>query len=419
MRLELITTGSELLLGRVTNTHQQWLGRQLADIGYSLTRQTTVPDTGDAIAAAVKEALSRSEVVLTTGGLGPTGDDLTRDAIAASLNRPLEEDRRVLEHLRHYFQRRNLVMPDAVRVQALVPQGALVLMNQFGTAPGLAIEPRSGRYLLMLPGPPRELRPMFSDQGLPWLQSTALPPRKDFSCLTLRLTGLGESEVEKRLTLRLQPLTRRGLNVGFCARPGAVDVRFVSEGVLAVELTAEAAGLARALFSDYIYGTENQSLEEVVLDLLRIAGKTLALAESCTGGFLAHSLTDVPGASEALESGLVTYTNAAKVRWAGVSENTLKQFGAVSRQTALEMAAGVREAAGADFGIGVTGIAGPAGGTDDKPVGTVFLALADRRSVKALERHFPTDRETFKRLTLREAFDWLRKELIRAKNPAD
>mgnify|MGYP003872840951 CR=1 FL=1 len=417
MRIELVNTGNELMLGRVLNTHQQWLCRQLADRGWVVQRQTAVPDTGPAIREAAREALSRAEVVITTGGLGPTSDDLTRDLIAQLLGRPLREDAETLAAIARYFARRNRAQPPSTRVQAQVPEGATVLRNRFGTAPGLVLETAPGQFgpggalLIMLPGPPRELRPMFLDQVLPLLRQRCTAGAA-FSCRTLRTTGLGESRVEEIIAPPLAPLVREGLELGYCARPGEVDLRFAARGANAAELTEQAAQIARRLIPYHIYGAEDETLEQVVVQLLTKRGEKLSLAESCTGGLIAHRLTNVPGASAVFWGGWMTYANEAKMSQVGVNPATLAAHGAVSEAVACEMAMGARARGGTDWGLAVTGIAGPAGGSPEKPVGTVFIALAGPAGVRHCHFLNAFDRETFKNVTSQQALDLVRRGLL-------
>ena len=419
MIVELINTGSELMLGRVLNTHQQWLCRQLADLGYVVARQVAVPDTGSDIEQAVREALARADLVITTGGLGPTSDDLTRDWIAQLLRRELREDAAVLAHIRHYFASRKRPMPERTRVQALVPEGATVLPNPYGTAPGLAMEVRPNPFradakptwLVMLPGPPRELRPMFADSVVPLLRRV-LPLASGFVCRTLRTTGIGESVVQEKIGGPLQRLVEGGLDLGYCARPGQVDVRLAAQGAVAEQRVREAEAVVRELLGPFIYGAEDEDLETVIVRLLTERKLTLALAESCTGGYIANGVTNVPGASAVLLAGLVTYSNAAKQRFLGVQADTLARHGAVSEAVAREMAEGTRRQTQADYALSVTGIAGPSGGTPDKPVGTVFIGLASP-SGTVVERQFnPYDRETFKQVTTQQALDLLRRTML-------
>ena len=419
MEIELITIGTELLLGQVLDTHQQWLGQRLADSGYTLSRQVTVPDNGPAICGAVQTALGRADLVITTGGLGPTSDDVTRGLLADLLARPLGPDASVAAHIEGFFERHNRPMPGSVLVQAQVPEGAVVFPNEHGTAPGLAIEAspnpfRAGggsAWLIMLPGPPRELRPMFDDQVLPFINKY-LPLEKEFHCRTLRSLGIGESMVEEMLLGPLQPLMDRGLELGFCARIGQVDIRLSGIGPGMSAIIAEAEAAIRAAIDKQIYGTDDETIEQVVVGQLIATGETLAVAESCTGGFLGHHITNVPGASAIFAGGVLAYSNAMKQKLLGVKKSTLAEHGSVSKPVAIEMAEGALTVSGADHALSVTGIAGPGGGTPDKPVGTVWLGMASRGGRPlAIRKFHPYDRETFKHATVHQALELLRRRL--------
>jgi nicotinamide-nucleotide amidase len=421
VNLELVNTGSELMLGRVLNTHQQWLCRQLADRGWTVTRQVAVPDTGPDILGAVREALTRSDLVLTTGGLGPTSDDITRDLIAELLQRPLHEDASVLENIRSFFTSRNRPMPERTRLQALVPEGATVIPNAYGTAPGLAmhIAPNPFRagseaWLIMLPGPPRELRPMFSTQVLPLLHS-ACPPPEPFTCLTLRSTGVGESVVEERIAHRLDPLLQEGLELGYCARSGEVDVRLAARGPARETIVRSAERIVREQLDAHLYGTEDDTLEAAVIRTFSAHKLTLSVAESCTGGLISHRLTNVPGASAVFLGGCTTYADRAKQHFLGVPADLIAMNGAVSEPVARAMAEGARKQFATDYAVSVTGIAGPGGGSDAKPVGTVFLGLAGPAGTRTVRAYNPFDRGTFKLVTSQQALEMLR----RAALPAD
>ena len=419
MIVELINTGTELLLGRTLNTHQQWLCRRFADLGYTVSRQVCVPDTGPAIEQAVREALARADLIIATGGLGPTSDDLTRELIAQLLDRQLREDPAILGELHQFFAVRKRPMPERNRVQALVPEGATVLANPHGTAPGLAVEVRPNRFreggksswLVLLPGPPRELRPMFDDTVVPLLRRV-LSPAGVVVCRTLRTTGVGESSVQAKIGAPLQSLVEQGLELGYCAHPGRVDVRLAARGKAAEGLVRAAEAAVRAELGTWIFGEEDDELEAVVIRLLMEREATLAVAESCTGGCLAHRLTNVPGASAVFLAGLVTYSNEAKQKILGVSAETLAEQGAVSEAVAREMAEGARQQIRATYALSATGIAGPTGGTSAKPVGTVFLGLAGPFPT-VVERNFnPCDRDTFKQITTQQALELLRRRLV-------
>jgi nicotinamide-nucleotide amidase len=416
VNIELINTGSELMLGRVLNTHQQWLCRQLADLGVPIQRQVGVSDTAEAIARAVREGLERADLVITTGGLGPTSDDLTRDALARMLGRPLRLDPTVLRHISEFFAQRQRPMPESTRVQAMIPEGAIVLHNAFGTAPGLLIETRPAQaggcpqLLVMLPGPPRELRPMFTNQVAPILRG-CYPGLSGLVCLTLKTTGLGESMVEERIAGSLESLVSRGLELGYCARVGEVDVRLAARGDQAKQLVGEAEAIVRGLLGGLVFGVNEESLEQIVVRELAARRQTLCTAESCTGGMLANRITNVPGASAVFWGGVVSYANEAKQDFLGVQAALLAEHGAVSEPVVLAMAEGARLRCRTDYALSVTGIAGPDGGTEAKPVGTVFIALATKHGCAARRFHNPLDRETFKWVVSQQALDMLRQSL--------
>jgi nicotinamide-nucleotide amidase len=420
MVIELINTGSELMLGRVLNTHQQWLCRQLADLGLVVSRQVAVADSGRDIEAAVREALARADLVVTTGGLGPTSDDITRDLIAQMLGKKLKEDGSAMAHIQQFFDVRKRTMPERTRVQALVPEGAIVLPNPHGTAPGLAMEvsPNPFRqakpsWLIMLPGPPRELRPMFTTSVVPLLER-CWPAYERYVCRTLRTTGIGESMVQEKIGNTLEPLVAGGLDLGYCARPGQVDVRIAARGAAAERIVSDAEAIVRQHLEKHIFGLEDEELEEVVIRMLTSRKETLAVAESCTGGCISNRLTNVSGASAVLLAGLVTYSNAAKQKFLGVAAETLAQHGAVSEPVGREMAEGARREADSDYALSVTGIAGPSGGTPEKPVGTVFIGLAGPFKTIVVKNLNPYDRETFKQVTAQQALDLLRRKLLKA-----
>ena len=402
------------MLGQVLNTHQQWIGRQLVESGYVVSRQVAVGDAARDIQQAVREALSRADLIITTGGLGPTSDDLTRDLIAELLGKKLREDPAVLADIESFFTLRKRPLPAKVGVQALVPEGALVLHNRHGTAPGLAVEVRPNPFrnwgapswLVLLPGPPRELRPMFGDQVLPLIREK-LPLRDLFLSRTLKTTGLGESMVEEKIAGPLRPLLEAGLELGYCARTGEVDLRLAARGNGAADRIAQAEQHIRGLLGRHVFGEGDEQLETVIVRALTARKQTLALAESCTGGCIANRITHVPGASAVFLCGWVSYSNEAKQKFLGVRAETLQQHGAVSEPVVREMAEGARRQSGADYALAVTGIAGPGGGSPDKPVGTVFIALASDRHAFVLNPVNHYDRETFKSVTSQQALELL------------
>ena len=407
MILEVINTGSELLLGNTVNTHLSFLGQELFPLGLRIARQVTVPD-GDEIRTALIESLARADIILVTGGLGPTTDDITREISAELFGLPLIEDESVWKSIQDRFARRGLQMTPRNRRQAQVPRGATVLVNPNGTAPGLYLQHTvagATRHLFLLPGPPRELRPMFQNVVAPILKDL-VPGGAKVQSRRWLVVGLGESMVESIVGEAL--LAIPGLELGYCARPGSVEVRCIGD---AKALEAAAAVILEKLPTQ-LAGEGGEALEDLVVHTLIAQGKTLAAAESCTGGLLANKITNVPGASEVFLAGYVTYADEAKTHTLGVPADLIAQHGAVSSQVAQAMAEGALRESGATFALATTGIAGPGGGTPEKPVGTVFIALAIRDAVTQVVKHaYPTDRETFKNLTVQAALDMLRKVL--------
>jgi nicotinamide-nucleotide amidase len=403
---ELVNTGTELLFGSVVNTHLAFLGQQLFSLGLRISRQTTVPD-GYAIRDAILEAAPRCQLILITGGLGPTTDDVTREIVAELTGRSLEYDETIFAKIRERFEKRGLKLTDPISRQAYVPKGAQVLPNDHGTAPGLYV-PATAKlpHLILLPGPPRELRPMFDQYATPLIRT--LVGTTDLTAAVFKTVGLGESLAQELIGADLAAI--EGLELGYCARIGELDLRLI--GFL--ESVLRGTQIVRARLSDHIVSEDGSELEAVVVRLLSQQGATIAVAESCTGGLLANRFTNVPGASAVFLEGNVTYSNAAKTRTLGVSTELLNRVGAVSKEVALAMAEGARARTGTTYALSTTGIAGPDGGTPEKPVGTVFVGLAAADGPSQVESlFFPTDRATFKQMVTQSALDLLRKRLLR------
>lgn len=407
MRIEIINTGSELLLGTTLNTHGAWMGTELIKLGLRVQQQTTVPD-GDAIIQAMTEALGRSDAVIVTGGIGPTSDDITREAAAEVLGVDLIIDEAALRSLEAFFAQRDRVMAEDNKKQALNPVGADILPNPHGTAPGIYAPPRmSGDRLcalFLLPGPPGEMKPMFNNEVVPRLKALT-EVQEDHHMQVLKFTGIGESDFHAQLDEEL--LAIPNLEVGYCARPSEVDLRLIGP----TDSIVRAADLAVTAFPHECFSHTDESLEEVVVKLLMERGKKLSLAESCTGGRIASRITDVSGASQVFTHGFVTYSNQAKQQLIGVNENTLETYGAVSKEVAIAMAEGALARSRADIAVSVTGIAGPTGGSEYKPVGTVWIGLATPTKRMAIKKFHPHGREFFKQATSQNALDLIRREL--------
>lgn len=409
MRIEILNTGTELLLGNTVNTHAAWFGRELFGLGLRIERQSTVPD-GEAIREAMIESLERADVLIVTGGLGPTSDDLTREIAAEVLGLELIEDEAAMRSLEAFFAKRGKPMAESNRKQALIPVGADVLPNAQGTAPGVYIPPRqngrSGCAVFLLPGPPRELYPMFHDEvphrlrALSGIETSPL-------CLSLKFTGIGESDFHQAVDAQLAVI--EDLEFGYCAHIGEVDLRLIGSPYA----LAAARSLVLSHFEACLISDDGSSLEEVVVRLLRDRGMTLATAESCTGGLISNRITDVPGASAVFTHGFITYANEAKTQMLGVPEELIASHGAVSEAVACRMAAGALEVGGADIAIAVTGIAGPDGGTEEKPVGTAWIGVAVKgKEVRAFRVYHPRNRHDFKLAVSQSALEAVRREMV-------
>jgi nicotinamide-nucleotide amidase len=412
MRVHVINTGTELLLGHVLNTHLTFIARELFPLGLRVERQLTVPD-GAAIREAMAASLKEAEIVFVTGGLGPTTDDITREAAAELFGIAMHRDEKVAEAIKLRLRTRGFPMTDRILRQADVPDGAEVLPNANGTAPGLYLRrngARSPRHLFLLPGPPRELEPMFRRSVLPALveiNKGAIAPQ----VRTFRIACVGESVVEAAVGPQLLALPE--VELGYCSRPGEVDVRVIGPAAT----LEEADKIIKGAFAQQLYTTGDEDLEEVVVRLLAIRKQTLAVAESCTGGALANRITNVPGSSAVFLAGFVTYANDAKAEILRVTKTTISTQGAVSEAVARQMADGALARTNADYALATTGIAGPGGGSDEKPLGTVYIALAAAGAETSVHRRrFMTDRSSFKQLTTETALELLRERLVSAEN---
>ena len=412
MQAEILAVGEELLAPGRVETNSLYLTEKLAAVGVPVGFRGIVGDEEGRIAAAIRHALERSELVLVSGGLGPTADDRTRDAACQALGISMRLDEEILEGLRKRFAKRGIEMPEVNRRQAMVPEGATVLENRRGTAPGLFIETLQGRILVLLPGPPRELEPMFDEQVRPRLRGVA--GDVFYRIRKLWVAGLPESSVEQKIVSTYQayenPLTT------ILAAPGQVEIRLTARersAAAADALNEELAAKLRAILGEHVFSEWEESLEAVVGSLLLDAGMRIAVAESITGGLIAHRITQVSGASRYFDTGFVTYSNESKTALLGVAPDLFRRVGAVSEEVALAMARGALERASADIALSVTGIAGPTGGSDEKPVGLVYIGLATRASARAERRQFPGERRQVKRWTAQTALDLVRLELLR------
>jgi len=391
MTAEIIAIGDELLIGQVVNTNASWLGEQLSRAGVPVRFMTAVGDDGDDIRACLKLACARAEFIIATGGLGPTHDDITKKVVTDFFEAgPMAQDEKVLAHIRNIFTRRNIPMSPVNEEQALVPRKAKVLWNANGTAPGLLFE-KNGRYCAVLPGVPFEMKAITTSELLPFLQERA--DGQIIRHRTVKTFGIAESNLAEKLA----PIAEieRHCKLAFLPSYFGVNLRISVSGRASGEVEQRVAAAEKIILAKagkYVYGYDDDSLEEVVGRRLKEKGVTLALAESCTGGLLAHRLTNVSGSSEYFLRGYVTYSNTAKIELLGVPEEIIAQHGAVSEPCALAMAAGVKKMSRSDYGVAITGIAGPSGGTAEKPVGTVWIGLATPQRVSAKHFLFMNDR---------------------------
>ena len=409
MRAALLNTGTELLLGDVHDAHLAFIAREILPLGLRFEERRTVGDT-EAIRHTLAELFPSCEILFVTGGLGPTGDDITREMVADLLALELRQSPELLASLRQRLRVRGIRWTSGIARQADVHMGAEVLPNQNGSAPGLYlranINPRiQSPHLFLLPGPPRELQPMFRAFVAPILRSI-VPASVLVERRLYKIADKGESLLEEAIGDRV--LAIQGIELGYCARPGEVDVRIVGKSK-AIE---QADAVIRSTLGSSIFSAADETLEQVIVKLLTQRNQTLAVAESCTGGLVANRITNVPGASEVFLAGYVCYSNQAKINMLDVDAQLIEKHGAVSEQVARALAEHARVCARSDYALATTGVAGPGGGSPDKPVGTVYIALAasDETIVKKL--FFPTDRETFKQIATQAALELLRRKLL-------
>lgn len=408
MIAEIVSVGTELLMGQVVNTDAQFIAQRLAPLGFQVFYHTTVGDNVKRLTAVVHQAVERSDVVVFTGGLGPTDDDLTKETVAAALGLTVELIPEEAERLKKHFETRGYVFTPNNLKQASFPKSAIILPNAFGTAPG-CIMTAENKTAILLPGPPRELFPMFQNHVMPYLEK--LSGNKLYS-RELRIFGKGESTITYELRDIIE--TQTNPTVAPYVKTGEVSLRVTA----LCQNEAEGEQLARPMISeiisrlgDIVYSTVGESLPETCARMLTDDGQTLAIAESCTGGLVASELVAIPGCSKFLLEACVTYSDAAKVSRLGVRQETLDQFGAVSEQCAREMAEGMRKISGADYALATTGYAGPDGGTEENPVGTVYIALARPGETLVKRISLFGDRARIREIATLHAFDLLRRKL--------
>ncbi|MCI5598394.1 MAG: competence/damage-inducible protein A [Ruminococcus sp.] len=408
MKAEIIAVGTELLLGDILNSDAQYLSKQLSSLGIEMYHQSVVGDNAKRLEEVLAEAFSRSDLVITSGGLGPTEDDLTKETGCKYFGKKLVEDKKALEMLKDYFARINRKMTENNFKQALVPEGSIVLYNNNGTAPGIIIDD-NGKILVMLPGPPRELNPMFEQYVKPYL---AAKQEYIFVSRVLRVSKIGESTTEYLLRDLIDNQTNP--TIATYVKNIEVIVRLTAKAKNEEEANKLIDPVAEEIYKrlgNNLYAEGDTTISEVVCKKLLEKNITVAVSESCTGGLLSKTFTDIAGISQIFMEGAVTYSNDAKMRRLGVKRETLDKYGAVSAETAAEMAEGIAKSAGTDIGISTTGIAGPGGGTPEKPVGLVYIGLSIFGNVITKEVHFNGNRDVVRVRTVDAVFDSLRREL--------
>lgn len=406
---EIISIGDELLIGQTINTNAGWMGERLLNAGIRVDWVTTVGDNAGHIEAALKIAESRANIILITGGLGPTHDDITKKVISRYFNSKMVLNQKVLESIKARFKKRGILMSQVNRDQALVPEKAKVIFNDNGTAPGLIFE-RNGVTFYVMPGVPMEMKAIMERFVIPQLQEKCGERTILFQIYCT--TGIAESTLFQKIGDIAE--IEKYAKLAFLPSPSGVKMRLMTEGQTqkaAQDALKQAEILLRKNIESFIYATENCSLEQVVASILTQRGKTLAVAESCTGGLLANKLTNISGSSKFFDRGIVSYSNRAKMQVLGVPETLIAKHGAVSAQVAQAMAEGVRKIAGTDYGLSTTGIAGPTGGTPDKPVGLVFIGYSDVNETIAKRFNFLSDRQGNKERSAAAALNLLREKL--------
>lgn len=414
VKAEIITIGNELITGVQVDTNGPYLAQRLFDRGISVQRIVSVGDGAGAIAGALKEGIARADLVLITGGLGPTRDDITTEVVAKVLKKRLVLYPEALDHINKILGSYNVPTTEGQKKQAYFPEGAEIIPNPKGTAPGFLI--KEGKTLLVfLPGVPRELETMVEETILPRLENE-WKRETYFQSRTLRLFGISESKVDDLLKDIFE--NQREITLSFLPLFPEINVHITIQKKNNEEACARLAYWEKAIrerLEPYVFGTDDDTMEEVVGNLLRQAKATIAIAESCTGGLIGHRLTNIPGSSDYVERVMVVYSNQAKIDLLKVSEEVIRTHGAVSEPTARLMAEGIKQVAGTTLGISTTGIAGPAGGNPEKPVGTVFISLTDGKETVTKEYHFPGDRQQIKLMTSEVALNRIRQHLLQNK----
>lgn len=387
MIAEIISVGTEIIIGSILNTNTKYLSSKLMEMGIETFYHTSVDDNEERLTKVIDIALGRADIIITTGGLGPTQDDLTKEVIAKALNLELEMDLVMEQHICNMFTSMNRTMSDSNRKQAIKPKGAEFITNEIGTAPGIYIN-KDNKKIIMLPGPPREMNIMFENHVVPLLDV-------DFSIVTKSINTIGVGESDLETGLRKLNIFENGIEIATFAKEGEVEIKIIGKGQNK-EYVEENINFIieriKSKFGDYIYGYNNIPIEEVVINLLKEKNFKIGLCESCTGGLITSRITKIPGASNVLDRAIISYSNESKIEELNVKKETLESFGAVSEETAYEMAKGLLEKSNLDILLSITGIAGPTGGTTEKPVGLVYICIMSSQSYKVIKCLFNGNR---------------------------
>lgn len=411
MKAEILAVGTELLLGDIVNTNAQYLARRFSELGINVFHQTVVGDNEKRLKEALEHAFERVNIVITTGGLGPTKDDLTKEVSSSFFSRRLILNEEAEARLNEFFSRRNVQVNEGNKKQAFVPENSIVLQNDHGTAPGIIMEDAdSNRILILLPGPPKEMIPMFEKDVVPYLMRFN---NGTLVSKVLRIVGIGEGHMAEKIDDIIEAQTNP--TVAPYAKDGEVTIRItakVMDKSEAEALISQTEQQIRTRLGDDVYGSGDTTLEEVIGKLLISKELTISTAESCTGGLLAGRLINYPGISSVFMDGVVSYSNDAKIKRLGVRSSTLEQYGAVSKEVAAEMAQGIAKTSGSKIGISTTGIAGPTGGSAEKPVGLVYVGLYAAGETKTKKLNLWGDRREIRDRAVNEALDFLRREIM-------
>jgi nicotinamide-nucleotide amidase len=410
VKAEIIATGTEILLGQTLNTSAHYLTGKLSELGIEVDYHTTVGDNRERLEKVIQQGIKRSDLLVITGGTGPTIDDLSKELVAKVLGLKMILDPASLEKIRQFFSRRGSYMPKTDEKQAYFPEGTQILPNNLGTAPGAIVE-KEGKMIVILPGPPSEMQPMFDDSVWPILEQKAQNDDMRMHVRVIKVHGLGESEIEEKLK---DYIGRENLGMTLLAKHSEMHIRLVTRGdaQIAMESLNEAERLIRTRLGDKVFGINEETMIGLVSKALKNHRMTIATAESCTGGMLGMILTEEPGSSDFYLGGVVSYSNNLKEKFLGVNPHTLEKYGAVSEETAREMAVGIREYSNSDIGVSITGIAGPGGGSEEKPVGLVYIGFATPKGIEANKFQFHGGRDSIRQLSVQATLDWVRRYML-------